>query len=102
MVCGLVRIHAIEVNATVSDPTRRIQTTVFDSSDGVGVRALPALYRPQVAKTADGRLWFLPGDGVSLLDPRDLSINNLPPSVHIEQVTADRRTYDAASSLELL
>ena len=101
MVCGLVRIASTELNAAVSDPMRRIQTTVFDSSDGVALRALPALYRPQVAKTADGKLWFLPGDGVSVLDPRHLSINTLPPSVHIEQVTADRKTYDAASGLRL-
>jgi signal transduction histidine kinase/ligand-binding sensor domain-containing protein len=101
MVCGLVRVTSTELNAAVSDPTRRIQTTVFDSSDGVALRARPALYRPQVAKTADGKLWFLPGDGVSVLDPRHLSINTLPPSVHIEQVAADRKTYDAASDLRL-
>jgi signal transduction histidine kinase/ligand-binding sensor domain-containing protein len=101
MVCGLVRIASTELNAAVSDPMRRIQTTVFDSSDGIALRALPALYRPQVAKTADGQLWFLPGDGVSVLDPRHLSINTLPPSVHIEQVTADRKTYDAAADLRL-
>jgi signal transduction histidine kinase len=85
----------------VIDPTRRIQTAVFGASDGVALRATPALYRPQVAKTADGKLWFLPGDGVSVLDPRHLSINTLPPSVHIEHVTADRKTYDAASGLRL-
>ena len=101
MVCGLVRIASTELNAAVSDPTRTMQTTVFDGSDGVGLRVLPALYRPQVAKTADRKLWFLPGDGVSVLDPRHLSTNTLPPSVHIEQVTADRKTYHAASGLRL-
>jgi signal transduction histidine kinase/ligand-binding sensor domain-containing protein len=101
MVCGLVRVASTELNAAVSDPTRRMQTTVFDSSDGVALRALPAIYRPQVVKTADGTLWFLPGDGVSILDPRHLSINTLPPSLHIEQVTADRTTYDAAPNLRL-
>jgi signal transduction histidine kinase/ligand-binding sensor domain-containing protein len=101
MACGLVRVASTALNAAIRDPTRRIQTTLFDSSDGVALRALPALYRPQVAKTADGTLWFLPGDGVSVLDPRRLSINTLPPSVHIEQVTADRKSYDAASDLRL-
>ena len=40
----------------------------------------------------------MPGDGVSVLDPRHLPINTLPPPVHIEQVTADRKTYDAVVS----
>jgi len=101
MPCGLVRVAAKELNAAVGDPTRRMQATVFDNSDGVGLRPRPALYRPQVAKTADGKFWFLPGDGVSVFDPRRLSINSLPPPVHIEQVTADRTTYVAASGLRL-
>ena len=39
------------------------------------------------------RLWFLPLGGVSVIDPRHLPFNTLPPPVHIEQVTADRKTY---------
>jgi len=101
MPCGLVRIAREELIAAVGDPTHRMQTTVFDRSDGVGLRALPALYRPRVAKTADGKLWFLPGDGVSVFDPRHLSINSLPPPVHIEHVTADRKIYVAESDLRL-
>jgi signal transduction histidine kinase len=101
MPCGLVRIAQKELNAAVGDPARRMLTTVFDGSDGVALRLRPALYRPQVAKTADGQFWFLPGDGVSVFDPRRLSLNGLPPPVHIEQVTADRKTYVAASDLRL-
>ena len=101
MACGLIRVASADLNAAVTDPTRGISATVFDSSDGVELRALPSLYRPQVAGTGDGRLWFLPGSGVGVLDPRRLSINTLPPSVHIEQVVADRKTYDVLSGLRL-
>lgn len=101
MPCGLVRIGPAELGAAVRDPSRSVMTTVFDGSDGVGLRARPALYRPQVARTADGQLWFLPGDGVSVLDPRQLPVNTLPPSVQIERVTADRKTHDATSGLRL-
>jgi len=38
-------------------------------------------------------LWFLPGDGVSVIDPRHIPFNKLPPPVHIEQVIADGKTY---------
>src|SRR5262249_50208830 len=54
-----------------------------------------------VAKTADGRLWFLPGDGVSVIDPHRMSINTLLPPVLIEQVTADRTSYGSASGVRL-
>jgi signal transduction histidine kinase/ligand-binding sensor domain-containing protein len=104
MACGLVRIAGAEMDAWATDPKRTIQNTVFDSSDGVRSRALTTGYTPLVTKTANGKLWFLPLDGVSVIDPRHLTVNQLPPPVHIEQVTADRKTYwhnlsgDASSS----
>jgi len=52
---------------------------------------------PHVAKSTDGKLWFATLDGVSVVDPRHLPFNKLPPPVHIEQITADRKTYDVAS-----
>ena len=42
MACGLVRIARSEVDAWVRDPKRNVEITVFDSSDGVRSRALPA------------------------------------------------------------
>ncbi len=104
MACGVVRIAGTEMDAWVTDPKRTIQSTVFDSSDGVRGRALTTGYTPLVTKTVNGRLWFLPLDGVSVIDPRHLPVNTLPPPVHIEQVTADRKTFwsnlsgDASSS----
>src|SRR5262249_51944124 len=77
---------------------RRIQTTVFDSSDGVRSQAVGGGYSPQVTKSADGKLWFTTLDGVSVVDPRHLPFNALPPPVQIEQIIADRKTYDATSA----
>ena len=99
--CGLVRISRSELDAWAAsvdqntDAKRTIQVTVFDSFDGV--RSLPRSghYSPQVAETPDGRIWFLPEDGVSIVDPRHLHSNKLPPPVHIEQITADHKTYQA-------
>ena len=100
--CGLVRIARPELDAWVADPKRTIRITVFDSSDGVRSHAdTVSGYSPRVAKSTDGKLWFLSGDGVSVIDPRHLPFNKLPPPVHIEQITADRKTYDASSNLRL-
>jgi signal transduction histidine kinase/ligand-binding sensor domain-containing protein len=102
--CGLVRIAGTEMAAWVTDQKRTVLNTVFDSSDGVRSRALTTGYTPLVAKSVNGKLWFLPLDGVSVIDPRHLPFNKLPPPVQIERVTADRKTYwqnlsgDASSS----
>ena len=101
MACGLVRIAGSELDAWAAavdqdnDAKRTIQVTGFDISDGVRSLASGGHYSPQVAKSSDGKLWFLPWDGVSVVDPSHLPYNNLPPPVHIEQITADRKAYDA-------
>lgn len=106
LACGLVRIAGPELQAwaTVADknPNQKVQVTVFDSSDGVRSHATTTGYSPSVAKSADGKIWFLPWDGVSVLDPRRLAFNRLPPLVQIEQVVADRKLYRPSSDSVLL
>ncbi len=92
--CGLVRIMRTELDAWIADPKRRIETTVWDAADGVRLRSTTAsAYGPRVAKSTDGKLWFVTGEGVQVVDPRHLAVNKLPPPVHVEQVTADRKIY---------
>ena len=96
--CGLVRIARGELDAWIADPKRRIETTVWDAADGVRLHPIsPASYGPPVAKSTDGKLWFVTGEGVQVVDPHHLAVNKLPPPVHIEQVTADGKTYDAVA-----
>ena len=100
--CGLVRIRRTELDAWIADPKRRIETTVWDAADGVRLRSSASSeYGPRVAKSADGKLWFVTGEGVQVIDPHHLAFNKLPPPVHIEQITADRKSYDASSGLRL-
>jgi signal transduction histidine kinase/ligand-binding sensor domain-containing protein len=102
MHCGLVRITRTEVDAWIADPKRTIATTVWDAGDGVRLRGVAASeYGPRVAKSADGRLWFVTGDGIQVVDPRHLIVNKMPPPVRIEQLTADGKTYDAAGGVDL-
>ena len=102
--CGLLRVARSEIDAwaTAMDqdinakPT--VRATVFDIADGVRSLATPNHFSPQVAKSTDGKLWFLVGEGgVNVVDPDYLSFNNVPPPVHIEQFVADRKTYDSIS-----
>ena len=105
--CGLARVARSDVDAWAVEvekdgaATRRVEATVLDHSDGVRIHAMPGNYAPQVGKSRDGRIWFLPWDGVSVLDPRNLRRNTLPPPVHVEQVTADRQVYAPAPELRL-
>lgn len=106
MSCGLVRIQRSEMVAWAAavdgnrDAKPMVRITVFDSSDGVKTLAAGGHFSPVVTKSSDGKLWFLPWDGVSVIDPRHLPFNKLPPPVHIEQITTGHTTYNTSSSNE--
>jgi len=98
--CGLVQIPRQDLDSWIAaadndkNAKNTIRATVFDISDGVRSHGSGG-YSPAVAQSVDGRLWFLPFDGVSIVDPRHLAFNKLPPPVHVEQIVADHKTYDA-------
>ena len=84
MACGLVRIARADIDAWIAatgpgnrddDATRPIRTTVFDHADGVRMFVDASYYTAPVAKAADGKLWFMSPDGVSVVDPRRLPFN---------------------------
>jgi signal transduction histidine kinase/ligand-binding sensor domain-containing protein len=101
--CGLVRIARSELDAWVSDPRSTVQTMILGASDGVrplgdfGSGPLPR----RASKSADGKIWFSTFEGFSVVDPRHIPFNKLPPPVHIEQITADGTTYDPAQGLHV-
>ncbi len=109
--CGLARIARSELDAWAAaadkDPhtKRTVAAAVFDSSDGVRSLDDNGGYTPHAAKAADGKIWFLPSDGASVVDPRRLPVNRLPPPVRIETITANHKPYEtpagASGSLAL-
>jgi signal transduction histidine kinase/ligand-binding sensor domain-containing protein len=100
MPCGLVRVVRSELDewAIAGEKSNRtIHATVFDSSDGLRTLAVVGDYTPRVSRSPDGKLWFIAPDGISVVDPRHLPFNNLPPPVHIEKIRADRKAYEPTS-----
>jgi ligand-binding sensor domain-containing protein/signal transduction histidine kinase len=99
--CGVVRIARSELEAWETDPKRTIRTTVLDSSDGLTALATPGALSPRMGKSTDGRIWFVSGDGASVIDPADLPINELAPPVHLEEIKANDEMYNASNGLRL-
>jgi signal transduction histidine kinase len=96
MPCGLVRVARSELDAwaMAADKTARtVRATVFDNSDGLRTLAVVGDYTPRAAESPDGKLWFIAPDGISVVNPRHLTSNKLPPPVHIEKITADGKEY---------
>ena len=95
---GLVRISPAEFDKAAQDPPiSRLQ--VGDSSQGLA--GLPARTAIRTIRGRDGRLWFVTGNGLTLVDPRRLSADQPPPRVLIERIEADGRQFDTYSPIAL-
>ena len=100
--CGLARIAGSELDAWVTDPRRKIESTLFDSSDGMSNAPIGLHAGSQVIWSSDGKMWFQGFlGGASEIDPHHLPSNKTPPTVDIERVTANGKTYDASNGLRL-
>jgi signal transduction histidine kinase/ligand-binding sensor domain-containing protein len=97
MPCGLVRVDRAELDAWAADSKRTVKDTVFDSADGVSSYAVVGFYTPRASVSPDGKLWFYSRDGLSMIDPRHLPFNALPPPVRVEQITADGTIHPLTS-----
>ena len=104
--CGLVRIARADLDAWAravdeGKATPRIRATILDNSDGVRGEAASGSWTPHFAKSRDGKLWFTTRDGVAVVDPRHLHTNTISPPVHVEAITANRKTYEPSSQVRL-
>lgn len=96
--CGLVEVPKGEMQKWWQNPDTVVQFRMLDSLDGVRPGQAPFA---AAARSPDGRLWFVNGFALQVVDPVHLSRNSIPPPVHIEEVIADRRSYAFRSNLSL-
>jgi signal transduction histidine kinase/ligand-binding sensor domain-containing protein len=98
--CGLVQVSPTELDAWLKNPASRFQLHLLDAADGAQAGRVP--FSPGVTKSTDGRLWWaIEGGAVQVLNPANLVSNPLPPPVRIVSVTADGKTYQLDSPLQL-
>ncbi len=97
--CGLVEITKPELDRWWQDPDSVVKVKLLDEFDGVQPGLTPL--KPQATRTPDGRLWFVNGRLLQMIDPDHIKENVIPPPVHIEQILADRKVYAPLDHLRL-
>lgn len=98
--CGLLRIPGADMANWLTFPESKASVRNFDALDG----ALPgpgAVKRQRAAKSTDGRLWFLNGRAVQMIDPSRSYSNPVPPPVYIEGLIADHKDYHSQNQVRL-
>jgi PAS domain S-box-containing protein len=93
--CGLVEISSMEMQQWWGHPSRVLKLDVIDQSDGV--QPGEASFSPQASRSPDGKLWFANNSVLQMFDPAHAKKNVVSPPVHVEQIIADGKTYNADS-----
>jgi len=99
LTCGFVQISKRDLEAWSGDPSIRLNLKLYDALDGA--RAGRSNFSPTHDRTSSGQLWFADGSVLQMIDPHNLPHNELLPPIHVERITADRKTYDATNGLRL-
>lgn len=94
--CGLLKMESSELQRWRGGEELRPRVTTFDVSDGVQT-GRPYTNQPQMSLAPNGRVWFANGTTIESIDPDQLYENHLPPPVHVEQLIADGRDYQAVA-----
>ena len=97
--CGLMAIKRPELQRWIANPNAEIAVRTFDVLEGAEM-AVP-LFQPSAAKSSDGRLWFVNGVAVQVIDPAHLPENHLVPPVMIEDLQADGAEVSRHASVRL-
>jgi diguanylate cyclase (GGDEF)-like protein len=89
---GIFRISKTELSQSSGSPTHVVHPALYGTADGL--RSRETLYgsMPCVWKSRDGRLWFGTIEGVAVVDPAHIPVNNIVPPVWIEHVKLDARS----------
>jgi signal transduction histidine kinase/ligand-binding sensor domain-containing protein len=87
---GIYRVRKQELNEFAAGERREITSIAFGKNDGMlNVECNGGLW-PAGVRSRDGRLWFPTQDGVAMIDPAAVTMNQQPPPVLIEAVLLDR------------
>jgi signal transduction histidine kinase/ligand-binding sensor domain-containing protein len=97
--CGIIEIDKSQLDSWWREPDSLVKFRLFDAFDGVkpGLTSL----KPQAVQSLDGRLWFVNGQSLQVIDPDHLKMNEISPPVHVEEVVADRRNYPPKENVRL-
>src|SRR6185369_7945956 len=85
---GVFRVARAQLDALGRGEITRVEGTHYLKGDGLSSIQCSEGSRSAI-RTRDGRLWFATVNGISVVNPRELHTNTVPPPVLIQEVLVD-------------
>lgn len=86
---GIFRMGLKTLNEVADGQEPTIRCEVYDRAEGLPTVECSSGFQPGCWRGRDGRLWFTTVKGLVWVQPKDLVLDSLPPSVLIENVRVD-------------
>ncbi len=97
---GIIRVSQAELNRCADGKQKSVHCLVYGIDDGLPTLQMSEGLQPAGCRTADGRLWFSTSRGLVSVDPASVTINPLRPSVVIEEMRVDDRSFAVGSTIQ--
>lgn len=99
---GISRITRQNLDAVAAGSNGPLTPVVFGKADGMKSSDVSGGTQPNAWRAHDGRLWFPTSNGVVVVDPTRLKLNENAPPSHVEELIADETHIDLAKPVRLL
>ena len=98
---GILQVSPAEFDAAVRDRGHHLQYHLYGPADGLRGTPVRAFGTPTVARTSDGTMWFLTGNGVGVVDPPRLAARQQTAPLVIESMLTNNGEHMPLANLNL-
>jgi signal transduction histidine kinase/ligand-binding sensor domain-containing protein len=98
---GIYRVRREELNDLAEGRTKQVTSVPYNKRDGMLNSECNGGVQPAGLRARDGRIWFPTQQGVAVIDPQRLPVNQQPPSVVIESLNIDTEPVSARLPVKL-
>lgn len=86
---GIIRASKAELNLCAETGTNTVHWLTYGINDGLPTIECSEGLQPAGCKTPDGRIWFPTSKGLVVVNPNEVRVNQLPPSMALEGLLVD-------------
>jgi signal transduction histidine kinase len=96
---GIFRLSKAQAEEVAQGRRAAVTSISYGKADGIlSSGQYRDVTQPASCKSTDGRLWFRTTQGVAVVNPEEITTNELPPPVVIQEIVADKRPVQRAES----
>lgn len=98
---GITRVKRSDLNSYLSREISDFKVSSYGASDGMNSAETNGGFQPNAVKDSEGRIYFPTVEGVAVVNPDKVKINEIPPPVQIEHLRTIDEELPFEGSIEL-